>query len=606
MADHTASRRAAAQALTSSTALTAALGWRTDGASRSGGGAQTSAAPGARAHPALEQIKAAQARMSAGDVAGALPYWSAAVLLAPQDAALRSPFLASFEHVLGAARLAGAAIDLDDALLTATLRCVAAEPGALSPSLLGPLCEILAHLHHPMVASADGAAPSPAATALLAALLTHDRVVDPTLERLLIALRGRLLQQVRAAAETGGRPSAPWPALAEALALQAQEMGYLWVETSAEAAALVAIEARVVAQLESGAPLPAHELFTLGAYRPLHKIAVVRCWVRALAGQAPLDPALNRLVLEPMKDAALADRVVALTELTGGAAQTERADPEAVVRWRHLARAARVDFVQALAKETGLRARDLPATNAAPRVLVAGCGAGREALAFAQRVPAAQLLAIDLDRACLGYATRKALELELGNIVFAQADILALDGEASFDVVQCCDVLHELAEPARGLSVLAARLKPGGYLKLGLPRAPAADVAAARAAAETLDLAPGLEGARALRRHCLEPARAETRALLKRRAFYAAPELRELVSPRSARSFDVAETAALLREAGLDPLGLADAPDALLRRYRERFGPTAPIGDLGNWAMLEAEAPRAFPPSVTVWARTPD
>ncbi len=93
---------------------------------------------------------------------------------------------------------------------------------------------------------------------------------------------------------------------------------------------------------------------------------------------------------------------------------------------------------------------------------------GQLALEIAQGV-AARVLAIDLSLSSLGYARRKARELGLTAIEFAQADLLELGERARrFDVVECSGVLHHLADPFAGWRALLSLLRPGGFMLVGL------------------------------------------------------------------------------------------------------------------------------------------
>jgi len=101
-----------------------------------------------------------------------------------------------------------------------------------------------------------------------------------------------------------------------------------------------------------------------------------------------------------------------------------------------------------------------------PRVLVAGCGTGQNAIATARRFAGAQVLAVDISRASLAYALRKTRELGIENIEYRQSDILALGGLAErFDLIECSGVLHHLEDPFEGWRVLASlRLSFGAAL----------------------------------------------------------------------------------------------------------------------------------------------
>lgn len=102
-------------------------------------------------------------------------------------------------------------------------------------------------------------------------------------------------------------------------------------------------------------------------------------------------------------------------------------------------------------------------------ILVAGCGTGREAIEHAICFPDAKITAIDLSKASLSYAMRKANELGIQNISFYQADILRLtDWDRRFDYVSSSGVIHHMQNPEDGLAILTRLLKPNGVLRLGL------------------------------------------------------------------------------------------------------------------------------------------
>lgn len=91
-------------------------------------------------------------------------------------------------------------------------------------------------------------------------------------------------------------------------------------------------------------------------------------------------------------------------------------------------------------------------TDAAGRdILIAGCGTGEQSINTAQTFPQSKVLAIDISRASLAYARRKSRELKIGNIEYAQADILKLGALGrGFDYIESVGVLHHMADPEAG------------------------------------------------------------------------------------------------------------------------------------------------------------
>jgi SAM-dependent methyltransferase len=98
---------------------------------------------------------------------------------------------------------------------------------------------------------------------------------------------------------------------------------------------------------------------------------------------------------------------------------------------------------------------------AARRLLVVGCGSGREALVLA-RYLGVEVVGVDVD----GRFDREAREA---------VTLLAMDGEAldlptaSFDVVYSFHALEHMADPDRALAEMRRVLVPGGTFCVGTP-----------------------------------------------------------------------------------------------------------------------------------------
>ena len=83
------------------------------------------------------------------------------------------------------------------------------------------------------------------------------------------------------------------------------------------------------------------------------------------------------------------------------------------------------------------------------RILDLGCGFGRSAWAFADAVPTASVLGLDLSASCLTVAAHDTPEHLRTRVSFAQADAAATKlPRASFDLVTSTMLLHEMPEHA--------------------------------------------------------------------------------------------------------------------------------------------------------------
>jgi SAM-dependent methyltransferase len=116
-------------------------------------------------------------------------------------------------------------------------------------------------------------------------------------------------------------------------------------------------------------------------------------------------------------------------------------------------------------------------TFAAPfRALVAGGGTGDAAIMLAQQLTdeagsgsaAGEVVYLDVSQAARQVAEARARARGLTNVRFVTGSLLDLPvlGLGRFDYVDCCGVLHHLADPAAGLAALVAALAEGGGLGL--------------------------------------------------------------------------------------------------------------------------------------------
>jgi SAM-dependent methyltransferase len=102
------------------------------------------------------------------------------------------------------------------------------------------------------------------------------------------------------------------------------------------------------------------------------------------------------------------------------------------------------------------------------RVLVAGGGTGDATIYLAEQLrhTDAEIVHVDLSRASMEIAQRRAAIRELDNIVWVHESLLGLPalGLEKFDYINCIGVLHHLEDPDEGLRALLAVLKDTGAL----------------------------------------------------------------------------------------------------------------------------------------------
>ncbi len=382
----------------------------------------------------------------------------------------------------------------------------------------------------------------------------------------------------------------------------------------------VALQPEVAAALEGGEAPPDTRLFHLLATRVLvpderfeelfarldarirEGLAVSPALARALDAQAALSDCLWRERPPPPPPPEDIER---LTEILPGVSEAVRAQYEAhpYPRWREMRAIAPVSFPDALRQ----RFPDAPAGLArAPRILVAGCGSGQHAVMAATRFRGAEVLAVDLSLAALDWGRKRAAALGVGNIRFAQADIMALGGlEARFDLIEAGGVLHHLADPLAGWRILAGLLVgPGGVMRISLySRRARAALIAARAALPTPAGPPGDEALREARRAIRAlPEDHPGRAAADELDFYSLAGVRDMLFHACEHLSSPAELAGMLEAAGMRLLGFEFPTVEAVWRFHARFGPRADPTDLACWEALEEEHPGLFRNMMQFWA----
>jgi SAM-dependent methyltransferase len=242
---------------------------------------------------------------------------------------------------------------------------------------------------------------------------------------------------------------------------------------------------------------------------------------------------------------------------------------------------------------------------AAPEMLVAGCGTGRESALAAFRYPEANITAIDISETSIAYAAERCREGPPARIRFRALDLnrVAELGKR-FHFIACSGVLHHLPDPEAGWAALAGVLEPGGAMRVMVYSEPArAQVRSAQA------LLADLRG-RSADDDLLREAR--------RRLIAAPPELVEgsidfytlqgvhdlLLHPQE-DSFDVPRIGRALDALGLELLAFDLPSPALRARYRWDHPEDPGMRDLGAWAALEREQPSLFRSMHKFWCRKP-
>lgn len=505
------------------------------------------------------QLSARQ--LAAGAYGPALESITTALRLAPGIASLWAQFsdlirYFNFRHPADPVR----------ALLARALEHPAVDPG----NLVRPITSIA--LSHP-----KGALEEP----LLLRMLEDVVIRDPALERLITDTRRKMLEE-----------PLPLPTMV-AIAHQCFNTEYVFDETEEERSKVDRLRDAIVAA--SAAPPHWHAAYA--AYRPLFTLQ---------AQSIPISSLARRQIQEPQEEKRLAASIAAVSRAQTAVSAAVQAQYESnpYPRWVRTQSSSTGDTLTEIVRQLFPDA-DAGAISPNPRILVAGCGTGQNAITTAQRFAGASVLAVDLSLASLGYAKRKTLELGLDSIEYRQADILALaDLPERFDLIECSGVLHHLEDPFEGWRVLASLLKPGGFMRVGLySEAGRRGVVHARELIAAEGFMPDPQGIRACRAAIRARASDELFAkIVRNEDFYSMSGCRDLLFHVHERRFSLPQIESMMGRLGMSFLGfeLADS-GATLARYRARFPADANLVNVENWHRFEQEFADTFARMYQFW-----
>ena len=427
--------------------------------------------------------------------------------------------------------------------------------------------------------------------------LKSNVVCDAVFEDFVVAVRRHLLD---ALSQQGDFPREEYVALASALSHYALFTDFILEEAAGEQERI----GKLCKQIETGSQQNAAAIAMLACYRPLHELVNADEVLERFRNTASISDVVMAQIREHRSLRQAAASIPTLASVPGETSQSVREQYETFPypRWKSLSRR---NVVENWRTEEFSQKLEAPLLDRPARILIAGCGTGRDAAIHAIRFPSSSITAVDISRTSLAYASMKATELGLGNIAFVQGDILDLSrmGQA-FDHICCTGVLHHMAEPVAGFRVLRDLLKPGSLMRIGLySRAGRKAVAATQEVARRGTYPPTREGILRFRRE--SPRLCDRDTLLRLSGlqdYYHLNMYRDLLFPAREHRFDLAEIRDMLGVLGLSFEGFY-LPAEVLTKYRSMFRDDRHATDLDSWRQFESRYPDTFASMYIFWCR---
>lgn len=447
-------------------------------------------------------------------------------------------------------------------------------------------------------------------TRLLHLALQHTVVTDPKLEQLLTAVRKALLLHL-AEASLPEQTRTELACFTCALALQCFSNEYVYFQSEEETDRIRRLKKEMEEALADG-PLCPFKVSLLGCYLPLHQADHAE---RLLAcpgfQQGPIRQVIIRQVLEPLAERKIRQAVKQLFPIHDAISLKVRGQYEEnpYPRWEDIPATGQANSF-AIKLQSHFPTLDWHgiAVPAQPEILVAGCGTGREAIQASRLFSGARILAVDLSLDSLAYAVRKTQELNIDNIEFAQADILALPAlQKQFDFIQCSGVLHHMRDPMAGWQILTDLLRPGGFMQICLyseiARKPVV-------AAREFIAAHGFDSSAAGIRRCRQAILALSeespcKKIIGWRDFYTLSMCRDLIFHVQEHRFTAMQLENAIRQLGLTFLGFISENPTLFAQYQTLFPDDLHKQCLPCWHQYEENYPESFIGMYKFWLRKP-
>ena len=353
----------------------------------------------------------------------------------------------------------------------------------------------------------------------------------------------------------------------------------------------------------------------IGCYVPIHRIATP-----AEIGRYPISSDeskafINCQYIEDEKENSIKDRLGQGTKILDSVslAVQQMYEENPYPRYQH-ADHTHPRFAQRttefIALETTVSnppfTNELTSPDYSPKILIAGCGTGNQII-NASRYANAYITAIDISQNSLAYAARKLQEYSMHNVRLQQLDILdANQLQDVYDVIECSGVLHHMQNPAKGLAALKSKLKPGGYIKIGLYSKLARQrVSAARGLIKSLGVQSTPAGIRDFRKQIFNDVHPELKSIsVLVNDFYSLSECRDLCFHVQEHQFTSESLQNLLEKEGLVFCGFM-LPESIRAAYRQQFPGDNNCVSLSNWAAFEQDNQSTFQSMYQFWAFKP-
>ena len=397
--------------------------------------------------------------------------------------------------------------------------------------------------------------------------------------------------------------------LSKALAMQSFLNEYIWFISDQEKVLISELRENFINKIDNSTDVPLVDIVILSMYEPLHRDEKISSWIKKVPDETINKGEIfyKKLFLEPILEKEISLNIKQYTSIdddVSRAVQTQY-EENPYPRWDSVTRVTPENYTAKILAEVYPNTPRLDSNVKNPEILIAGCGTGRQPIYTALECISPNILAVDLSKASLSYAIRKANELSIKNIEFGHADILKLEELGrTFDLVESCGVLHHMEEPEKGLKVLLNILRPRGFLKLGLyseiARKHVVDI---KEQLDSNNAQMTTEEIRSLRKLIEKDNPEIHQKLCGIRDYFASSTFRDLILHVQEHRFTIPQLKRIINENNLEFMGFVLLNPATKKEYLENYPDDQNCINLDNWHEFEKNNPNTFLSMYQFWCQ---
>ena len=428
-------------------------------------------------------------------------------------------------------------------------------------------------------------------------LISVSLICDLDIEKILQDLRSSILFSIFKLKSTPNLLN-----FQSALALHCFTNEYIYSPTLKEDKALDNLENEIEKQIFIGKQPASHLLLCIASYRPLYQYD----WSPSIINNSRLNEVFKRQIQEPNLEKGLELTINNSKMITEKVSRVVRQQYEEnpYPRWINSNFTLFPLSIKEIIAETKIKLNKFSITKVSdPKILVAGCGTGQDALHAATRYKNSNVIAIDLSITSLKYAKRKTEELGIKNIEYIQLDILDLKKlNRKFDIIICAGVLHHMNNPLKGWSVLTSFLHDGGLFYIGLySKFACKEITCLRKEISEKGIKHNNAQIKSYRALISRSITEKNKWLTNLQDFYSTSMFRDLLFHTQEKHFTLQEIKESISDLGLIFCGFEDF--RILNLFRKENKSSCDLYNLDKWHLFELNNPHIFRAMYQFWCQ---